>query len=330
MPEMLSQEDLEKLYKTKIPDQLQKKEQKNKEEHKVDRYNFQRPTRFNKDQIRTIQLLHETFAGLLHNLISSYLRCMVSVNLIAVEQLIYSEYVTSVVNPSLINIITMEPLKGEAIIDINQSLVFGFIDRLLGGAGFNYEKNREFTDIEKVIMKKVIDEILIPLDEAWKHVIDLKTKLKKVETNPQFVQIISPEESVVLITIEIKVDQTSGLINICLPYPILESIQMKLSSKNWFAFKDKLAIPKKDIEIEKKINTTTIEMRAFLGTILANVRDVLSLEPGDIIKLDTKVNDSIQVELNGIPKFYANVGVLHNKNSIQIQRKITQEERVDI
>ncbi|MBI5206474.1 MAG: flagellar motor switch protein FliM [Candidatus Firestonebacteria bacterium] len=329
MSDILSQEEVEKLYNKAIEGELNKTVKPEKTEPSVIHYNFQRPTRFNKDQIRTIQLLHDTFAGLYHNLLSSYLRCSISVNLIAVDQLIYSEYISSVGNPSLINIITMEPLKGQAILEINQSLAFAFFDRLLGGVGLKYNKSREFTEIEKVVIKKIVDEVLITLENAWKHVIDIKTQVKKTETNPQFVQVVSPETTVILITFEIKIDDTSGLISICLPYPVLEPIQMKLSSRNWFIFKDKTPSFQKDNKIEKKLHSSKLDVQAFLGTILIKAKDVLELKPGDIIKLDTKVNDLIRVDVEGLPEFYARPGLLNSRNSIQIQKQISKDERLD-
>ena len=192
-----------------------KNEQKQK---KIKAYDFKRPDKFSKDQIRTLYMLHENFARLLNTYLSAHLRTLIHIDVASVDQLTYEEFIRSLPNPSVINVFQMRPLKGNAILEINPNIVFSIIDRLFGGPGLPPAKPRALTDIEEAITRRVVNKALESLQEAWKQVVAIEPRADAIETNPQFTQIVPPNDMVVIITLQAKIGQAEGLINICIPY----------------------------------------------------------------------------------------------------------------
>ncbi|HPB83895.1 MAG TPA: flagellar motor switch protein FliM, partial [Spirochaetota bacterium] len=172
-----------------------------KEQRKVKIYDFRRPDKFSKDQIRTLQMMHETFARLTTTALSAQLRALVSVHVASVDQLTYEEFIRSIPNPTTLAVVNMDPLKGSAVLEIDPSITFTIIDKLFGGRGEQTKISRELTDIEQSVMEGIIVRILGNLREAWSNVIDLRPRLGNIETNPQFAQIVPPNDMVVLITL---------------------------------------------------------------------------------------------------------------------------------
>ena len=200
------------------------------EQKKVKIYDFRRPDKFSKDQIRTLQMMHETFARLTTTALSAQLRALVSVHVGSVDQLTYEEFIRSIPNPTTLAVINMDPLRGSAVLEIDPSITFTIIDRLFGGLGEPTKITRELSDIELSVMEGIIVRILGNLREAWSTVIDLRPRLGAIETNPQFAQIVPPNDMVVLITLETKVGDVEGMTNLCIPYITIEPIISKLSA----------------------------------------------------------------------------------------------------
>ena len=211
-----------------------------KEQKKVKIYDFRRPDKFSKDHIRTLQMMHETFARLTTTALSAQLRALVSVHVASVDQLTYEEFIRSIPNPATLAVINMDPLKGSAVLEIDPSITFTIIDKLFGGMGELAKISRELTDIELSVMEGIIVRILGNLRTAWSNVIDLRPRLGNIETDPQFAQIVPPNDMVVLITLETKVGEVEGMTNLCIPYISIEPVISKLSAQYWFsAFPDK-------------------------------------------------------------------------------------------
>ena len=206
------------------------------EHRKIKIYDFKRPDKFSKDQIRTLQMMHENFARVTTTSLSAQLRTLVGIHVASVDQLTYEEFIRSVSNPSTLAMVSMDPLKGSSILEIDPSITFTIIDRLFGGPGESPKNlNRELTDIELSVMEGIIVRILGNLREAWSQVIDLRPRLGSIETNPQFAQMVSPNDMVVLITLETKVADVEGMMNFCIPYITIEPILSKLSAQYWYA-----------------------------------------------------------------------------------------------
>lgn len=252
--DVLSQSEIDQLLSALSTGVVSAEEMKVEEKQKkVKVYDFKRPDKFSKDQIRTLYMLHENFARLLNTYLSTNLRTLVNISVASVEQLAYEEFIRSLSNPSVIGIFNMSPLKGNVIFEINPNIAFSIIDRLFGGEGTVINKIRTLTDIEETIIRKVITKSLDNLQEAWRHVVNTEPRLEVIETNPQFTQIVPPNDMVVIVTLQTQIGQVEGLINICIPYLVLEPIMSKLTTTFWVASSiAKQAHPEQVDILEKK------------------------------------------------------------------------------
>jgi len=205
---------------------------------KIKIYDFKRPDKYSKEQIRTISIMHETFARLTTTSLSALLSSLVHVHVASVDQLSYEEFIRSIPTPTCLGIINLDPLKGNAIIEIDPAITFATIDLLFGGNGDGTKSQHELTDIEKSVMEGVIVRLLGNLREAWSNIVDLRPRLGQIDTNPQFAQIVHPTEMVVLVTMETKIGDVEGMINICYPYPSTAEVMDKLSAAYWYGSKD--------------------------------------------------------------------------------------------
>ena len=202
---------------------------------KIKIYDFRRPDKFSKEQMRTVQNMHETFARLTTTSLSASLRILVNVHVASVDQLTYEEFIRSIPTTTTLAVVSMDPLKGQIILEIDPAVTFTIIDRLFGGAGEGSKLTRELTDIEHSVMEGIIVKILGNLREAWTQVIDLRPRLSQIEVNPQFAQIVPPTEMVVLVTLETKIGDVEGMMNLCIPYLTIEPIISKLSAQYWYS-----------------------------------------------------------------------------------------------
>jgi len=216
---------------------------------KIKIYDFKRPDKFSKEQIRTISMMHDTFARLATTSLTALLRSKVHVFVASVDQLTYEEFVRSVPTPTTLAIISMEPLKGNALMEIDPAITFTMIDRLFGGPGEGSKFNHELTEIESTMMEGVIVRLLGNLREAWTGVLDLRPRLIQIDTNPQFAQIVPPSDMVVLVTLEASVCDVEGMINICFPYPTIEPVIEKLSYSFWFSSSNSVLTASKKPEL---------------------------------------------------------------------------------
>ena len=321
MSEVLSQNEIDALLSALNSGEIDVQEIKEeKEERKVRDYNFKIPNKFAKDHTRTLQIMHENFSRLLQTYLSGYLRALVQIEVISVDQLTYNEFTNSMPNPSVLGIVEFAPLNGSIIFEMTPAISFAMIERILGGAGNAFERVRGFTEIELSLLEKIISQIISFFRDPWKNVIELRPRLKKIETNPQFAQILSPNETVALITLNTKVGNIEGMIHICIPHLVIEPVIPKLSTKFWFSGINK-EITGSDLKIiEKKIQSTLLPIRVVLGESEITVRDLLGLGVGDVIQLNTSVNDDLKIYVGNLKKFSGKPGLKKNKVSIKITR----------
>ena len=300
MNEILSQDEIDQLLSAISSGQSDVDEYKPvSDTRKIKIYDFKRPDKFSKEQIRTVQIMHETFSRLTTTSLSATLA-----------------------------VINMDPLKGNAILEIDPAITFSMIDRLFGGTGATTgNKNRDLTDIEQSVMEGIIVRILANMREAWTQVIDLRPRLGQIETNPQFAQIVPPTEMVVLVTLETKVGEEEGMINFCIPYLTIEPIISKLSSQFWFSSVRRSSTTQYLGTLKEKLSTVDMDVVAEIGSINLPIRDVLSLRVGDTIRLsNTKVGDSLTLSVGNKKKFYCQPGVIGKKMAVQVTGKIAEEE----
>ncbi len=299
-------------------------------QRKIKVYDFKRPDKFSKDQIRTLYMLHENFARLLNTYLSAHLRALVHINVASVDQLTYEEFIRSLPNPSVIGIFNMRPLKGNVILELNPNIVFSIIDRLFGGPGLPPAKPRALTDIEEAIVRRVINKALEAFQEAWKQVVVIEPRLDAIETNPQFTQIVPPNDMVVIITLQTKIGQVEGLINICIPYLVLEPIMSKLTTTFWVASSiSKQDNPEHILALQKKLEKTLIPMVVELGQITVKVQELLELAVGDVLQLETRVDNDLSIIVGHKEKFRCKPGVSGKKVAVQISQIITEGDDND-
>ena len=324
--DVLSQSEIDKLLSALSDGTVSAEEVKaDEEQKKVKTYDFKRPDKFAKDQIRTLFMLHESFSRLLNTYLSTHLRTLVNVEVASVEQLTYQEFVQSLANPSVISILAVPPLKGNIIMEVNTEIAFAFIDRVFGGEGKTGLKPRVLTEIEEVVMKRFIDTAMRQLQEAWSTVVEFTPSLEATESNPQFTQIVPPSDMVVIVTIQMKVGDVEGMMNICIPYLVLEPIMSKLTTTFWVASSVSRDDDPEQVKIlQKKIERTEVPFVVQLGSVDITINEFLTLGFGDVLQMDTKVEDNLTCLVGHKPKFYCRPGTSGKKMAVQITRVINK------
>lgn len=321
MTEVLSQNEIDALLNALNSGEIDVKEIKeDREERKVRDYNFKIPNKFAKDHTRTLQIMHENFSRLLQTYLSGYLRALVQIEVVSVDQLTYNEFTNSMPNPSVLGIVEFSPLSGSIMVEMTPSISFAMIERILGGTGHAFERTRGFTEIELTLLEKILNQVIGFFKDPWKNVIELRPRLKKIETNPQFAQILSPNETVALVTLNIKVGSIDGMMHICIPHLVIEPVIPKLSTKFWFSGINK-EMTGSDLKIiEKKIQSTLLPIRVILGDCEITVRDLMEIGIGDVIPLNTSVNDDLKIYVGNLRKFSGKPGLKKNKVAVNITK----------
>jgi flagellar motor switch protein FliM len=295
---------------------------------KIKIYDFKRPDKFSKEQIRTVSIMHETFARLTTTSLSAQLRSMVHVHVASVDQLTYEEFIRSIPTPTTLAIINMDPLKGNAILEVDPAVTFSIIDRLFGGTGEGTKFQHELTDIESAVMEGIIVRILGNLREAWTQVIDLRPRLGQIDTNPQFAQIVPPTDMVVLVTLETKVGDVEGMMNFCIPYLTIEPIVNKLSVQFWYSSARRTTTTENLALLKEKLSTVDVNVTAEIGKIDIPVRDVLSLRAGDVVRLyNVQVGEPFALNVGSKKKFLCQPGVIGKKMAVQVIKKTAELEQ---
>jgi len=331
MAEVLSQDEIDQLLSAISAGEISTEEvHQPKDQRKIKIYDFKRPDKFSKDQIRTVSIMHETFARLTTTSLSAQLRSLVHVHVASVDQLTYEEFIRSIPNPTTLAVVDMDPLKGSAILEIDPAITFSIIDRLFGGQGEGAKFSRELTDIEQSVMEGIIVRVLGNLRESWSTVIDLRPRLGGIETNPQFAGIVPPSEMVVLVTLETKVGEVEGMMNLCIPYLTIEPIISKLSAQYWYSSVRRGTTTENLNILRDRLSTVSVTLSAEVGNMDIPVRDVLALRPGDIIRLDSvRVADPMPLKVGDRKKFLCRPGVLGNKLAVQIVKKLEEIEQAE-
>jgi flagellar motor switch protein FliM len=320
MGEVLSQEEIDALLMAVQSGEVNLESAKQVESDRAIRdYDFRRPNKFSKDQLNTIMVIYENFCRLLGTLFSGILRLRVVAKAVSVEQFTYDEFIRSVPSPSILGIFSLAPLEGKAIMEINPVIGFSIIDRLLGGPGLSTLKGRPLTEIEKNVMERIAEKVLVLFKEAWSICYKINPFLELIEINPQFAQIVSPQEMVVIITINIKIGETEGLINICLPCLMLEPIADKLNTRFWFAGNYNLSAKQYREDIQEVIEKTEVALSAVLGKDFIKIRDVLELQIGDVIPLEKKKGQNVGVYIDSKLKFCGKPGLSGKKLAVKIE-----------
>ena len=326
MGDVLSQNEIDNLLQALSSGELDAEEIKDSDEKQIKNYDFARPAKFSKEHLRTLEIIFEHYGRLLSTNLPVYLRKAIQVEVMNSEAVSYSEFSNALSNPVLLGIINFAPLKGNIILEIASNLGYAMVDRMLGGEGEPLEKTREFSEIELLIIERILTVCVNLLHEPWENVVSIHQRLERIETNSQFAQIISASEMIAIVTINIKIGDVEGLMNVCLPYLTLEDIMDKLNTKYWYStMQDKDEQQYVDA-IETLISKAPIPMKAVLGNSTISVSDLSGLQVGDSIRLATKVNQELDVFVGNIKKFTALPGSSGDKYAVRITSVIREEQ----
>lgn len=326
MSEVLSQNEIDNLLKALSSGELDVDEMKNSDEKQIKNYDFARPSKFAKEHLRTLEIIFENFGRLLATNLPAYLRKSVTVDVVNSEVVIYSEFSNALSNPVLLGVVGMNPLNGSVIMEMASNLGFAIVDRLLGGQGNALEKEREFSEIELTIIDRILSICVNLMEEPWENVVKVQPRLERIETNSQFAQIISPTETIAIVTMNLKIGEVEGLMNVCLPYTTLEPVMDKLNTKYWFANMQEKGGETFEKEIEGMIRRSEIPIKAVLGKSKISVADFVTLQYGDIIRLNKKVDQELDVYVGNIKKFKALPGYFEDKYAVRVTEVIREEE----
>lgn len=329
MGDILSQNEIDDLLAQLSTGEINAQDYKKEtSEKKIKEHDFKRPSKFAKDHLRTMQIIHENYARLITNFLSGYLRTLVQVDVISMEALQYSEFTNSIANPAVLGIINFNPLPGSIIFDFSPAIAYALIERILGGkGGGGMEKIRGFTEIEIAILMRIISQMLTFMQEPWENVAQIRPTLDRIETNAQFVQIMNPTEMIALVTFQAKVGEVEGLMNLCIPHMVVEPVMSKLSTKIWFSMIEKGTNEETKKTLRLKVEDTKVPLIAVLGRTELTVSEFLQLQTGDVLALKTPVDGEMEVMVGELHKFCAKPGVKNKKLAIKITRVIGREEK---
>lgn len=319
MADVLSQNEIDALLSALSTGELEADEvSKDEEKHKVKLYDFKSPQKFSKEHIRTLELVNDNYARIISNYLTGQIRQSVKVKIETVEQITYEEFIHSVQNPTIITIFKMPPLTGNIIFETNPQFSLRVIDILLGGNGDRKVNTKEFSDIDKNIMKQITSGMISNLKLAWESVLHVEPEVEGIETNPAINQTLAPNEPVALITFSVEMGKSSTFINMCIPYLSIEKILDKLVVQYAFQNNDENVMAESRVKIEEGIHKVDIEIKAELGSTNLTVDDFLKLTKGDVIKLDNKSSSPIKVYVGNEECYYGKPGVTGKNMGVMI------------
>lgn len=282
-------------------------------------YDFKRPERVGKEQMRAFQSLHEGFARNFGASLSALLRTIVEAKLISVDQLTYSEFVYSLEIPTCFNLLKPTPLEGNWILDISPALLYPIIDRMLGGAATPESAlKRPLSEIEIRLTARITTAFLRDLTVAWANAVHLRVEVERIESNPQLVQIVPPNEVVILVSFELTMGKTRGMVNLCIPFNTIERIGSKLTNNSWIGYASSRSTDASQGQITNLIGESMTEVVVTLARSTLRATDLLNLQVGDIVSTEKDIREPLDVEVQGVVKFHAKAGALKGRKAIEL------------
>ncbi|MEA2783910.1 MAG: flagellar motor switch protein FliM [Candidatus Eremiobacteraeota bacterium] len=302
------------------------------EMRKVKTFDFRfnkRLDKFSTNQLQTLRTLHDNFTRLLNNSLSVYLRTRVEATVVSIDQITYGDFVSSIGDPSILSIFSMDPLPGSGMVQVDLNLVFSVIDRLLGGPGWFPQKLRDLTDIERTLMQRFMARMLNSYREAWNYLLTLSLKIEALDSNPQFIPRIIPLDQIVaFVTCELKVGDMTGVMNFCLPYQVLQQVGTQLSDFQWSpSITASRGMTEQDIALlARNVERAPVDVRVELGKTVVSLRDLIALQPGDLVMFDKSVTEPLAATVNDREKFKVFPGVNRDKLAVRVSQIIEDEE----
>ncbi|MUV39954.1 Flagellar motor switch protein FliM [Lentibacillus sp. JNUCC-1] len=323
--DILSQNEIDALLSAITSGEMDADELKKEDrEPKVRLYDFKRALRFSKDQIRSISRVHENYARLLTTFFSGHLRTYVDISVASVDQIPYEEFIRSIPEMTVLNVYSLAPLEGRILMEINPNIAFSMLDRILGGTGASINKIDNLTDLETRLMTQLFEKAMFNLENAWQTMVDIEPELEEFEVNPQFLQLVSPNETVVVVSLNTEIGETSGMINICIPHIVLEPIIPKLSVHYWMQDNKKERDPESYNKLTKSLQKAEIQAVANLGETNITIQEFLNLGLNDVITLNQGIDEPLKLSVNGKPKFLVQPGLYKQKKSVQVLEEIEE------
>jgi len=315
MDRLLSQEEIDSVFRN-----LKQKGGQEDAASKAVPYDFRRPDRIAKDQLRAIHLLHDNFARNLGSSLSAYLRAYVIVNLVSVEQISYQEFCQCLPSPTCLVSLSMRPYDGNAVLEMNPSLVFPILEMLLGGTGKASARiTREVTEIEQVVLDGVYRVILRDLRQAWHGVTQIDFAIEARETEPQLLQILAPNEAVVTIGLEVRIAENSGMMNIGVPSIVIKMLRQKFDQQ-WSVRRSESTETERARSL-RLVKPALLHLDARLEGPTLQVGDLMRLTTGDVLAFDYPVNRPVNFLVNGKLKFRGQVGSTGRKKAFVIEER---------
>lgn len=330
MAEVLSQSEIDALLSALSTGSVEEAELLVKEDaQKVKKYDFRSPQKFSKDHIRTLEMIHDNFARIISNYLSGQLRKNVKIDIQSLEQITYEEFIHSISNPTIIGLFKMAPLQGNILLEINPDFSFQILDILLGGTGDRACSSKEFSDIDKNIMKQIISNIIGNLVLAWDGVLEVEPVLEELVTNPSANQTLAPNEPVALVNFAVEIGKKATYMNLCIPYLSVEKVLDRLIVQYWFQNEEAFGAEEAREKVKAGIETVEVSMRAELGDVDITVDEFLKLVNGDVLRLGRKCNEPIKVFVEEEECFIAKPGIVGKNIGIEVLEIIDKEVRIN-
>ncbi len=292
-------------------------------------YDFKRPERVSKDQMRALEGLHEGFSRTLGAALSSYLRTIVEVKIRSIEQLTFAEFTYSLPTPTSFSLLSASPLEGQICMEISPLIIYPIIDRMLGGSNAElYVPQRPLTQIEQRLANRIIERAIDALTEAWENVAEINFEVQQHESNPQLVQIVPPNEVVVVINFEVKMGDRAGSMSLCVPFNVIEPLIHNITTQDWFSFQRKHKQDQQRDNLLENLEDAKLHLRAYLAETTIKVSDLLSMEPGDVLKTKKEVTDELVLQIEGKSKFAGKIGQFRDQRAFHIFRQAKPAEKI--
>lgn len=296
-------------------------------ERDVRNYDFKRPERVSKDQMRSLESLHEQFARNMGASLSGFLRTIVECRVATIEQLTYSEFIHALPNPTCFNLLQAPPLEGQMCLELSPLIIYPIMDRLLGGSNAElFIPQRPLTSIELRLVKRITDRALECLTESWHDLATVRFELVDTESNPQLVQVVAPNEVVVVIGFELKMGARAGTMSLCIPFNVIEPVISKLTSQSWFAYARRKKRESQKDKVATCLKHAKLVLQAYLAETRITVRELLNLQVGDVIQTDKSCTTDSILRVEGKNKFAGQLGQFRGMRCLRIIRNAAQDE----
>jgi flagellar motor switch protein FliM len=290
-------------------------------------YDFRRPDKFSKDQLRTLSMLHENYARVVSTVLSGQLRTTVDLSVSSVKQQTYAEFSLRLHNPGVIAVVSLAPLGGNAVLEVEPAVAMYLVDRVLGGAGTSLPQLREFTEIELTVSRRLVWSLLEHLRDGWRNIVEVAPAVESVETNPMFAQVVAPGEMCAVVSFSIKVGKVEGSVCLCLPYLLMEPVVSKLTAFVWFSGAPRADARADEDQVKGRLQEVPIDVVAELGSASLTLNDLLGLSAGDVVVLDHDMREPIMVRVGNRIKLRARPGTHRGRLALSIMGRVEEDQQ---